>query len=337
VAGGLAISAPQVSGATPWLTAVGRGGLVQVYAPDLSAGTMAVIGEARLSRVLTCASAAVARVSIVSVMWFRVPSFCTENRRVCLLPRSFPQESTVAIAAGDATGTLHVVAFQVSATAAEGVLCQRFHLGAKAPASAPSTNTSVVAEHAWSPPISAVALHHENVDLVAIGDEGGGVAVASLGFASAAAAATAAVDFRELQPLWSVSAASGGLPILAARWWPHAASTLVVAAGSSVWVADVRSPPPPGQRLEALPRYTTTATATAAAPSPASGGGGGRGRLPPVVTCLAFESAPCTQPWLVWGGTAQGTVAVWDLRSTGAPLEHITGVAADAGSPGGAG
>jgi hypothetical protein len=52
--------------------------------------------------------------------------------------------------------------------------------------------------------------------------------------------------------------------------------------------------------------------------------------LPSAVTCLAFEPAPCAQPWLLWGGTAGGGVAVWDLRSTGGPLTYVDVGDADA-------
>lgn len=79
------------------------------------------------------------------------------------------------------------------------------------------------------------------------------------------------------------------------QWWPHAASTLAVAAGSSVLVADIRAPAPSGSRLLSLPRYSTRA--------------GGAGALPPAVTCLAFEAAPCAHPWCA-GGAPTSAVAI---------------------------
>ena len=216
------------------------------------------------------------------------------------------QEGTVTVAAGGADGALHFFAFALGApgAAAATLLLQRreaLPIGqGGSPAPPPVEHDSMSYSHRSSPLVS-VALHHEAADIVAAGDEAGRASVVSLGLAGGGGD-----ESGRSRLLWS-AAAPAGVPVLAAQvgvvtggdvrplqpplpppllpqWWPHAASTLALAVGASVVVADVRTPPPSGGRLLSLPRFST------------SSAGGARG-VPPCVTSLAFEAAPCAQPW----------------------------------------
>ena len=153
------------------------------------------------------------------------------------------QEGTVSVVTGGQDGSLRFCAFAVGQSDANfsQLLLQQLLLqqcidlpGRSQQVPQTECNESCVT----SPPLSAVALHHEAPNIVAAGSELGSVVVASFGVSAGATPPLPSIDSKRRvssEALWS-AAAPLGVPILAAQ-----VSAIVMCSGFIL----LRPPSPP--------------------------------------------------------------------------------------------